>query len=220
MLFVYSVQIQAENRHLNNTTKIDHTEHRAQLASAGQDSLATDQTNLSIPDVLLVNEKGEKIAIRENLFKNKIVVINTIYTTCTSVCPIMGIQFSQLQALLKQRPDTLKDTQDIILISISIDPLNDTPQRLQSWKNKFNGGPGWTLLTGSQSNIDRLLKATGLFAPDPQEHTPVTLVGSLQNNQWTRLSGLGPAEQIAQLVDKLLATIHTPALSSAELNDG
>ena len=117
----------------------------------------------------------------------------------------MGVQFARLQKDLQLQFGAEKLAQDILLISVSIDPINDTPQRLHAWKEKFHGGPGWTLLTGPISEVDKLLKAAGLFVPDPEEHTPIMLVGSAKQNQWVRVSGLGPPDQIVKLVSQLIA---------------
>ncbi|MFT5164205.1 MAG: protein SCO1/2 [Alteromonadaceae bacterium] len=197
---------------------IDHSKHQAQLKSAGKIAQTSKPSTLSIPNVTLLNELGEKVALMDDLIQDKIVVINTIYTTCTTVCPVMGIQYVQLQKKLLERFSQEHIDKQMLLLSISIDPLNDTPQRLAAFKEKFGGGPGWTLLTGSQSNIDNLLKATGLFAADPQEHTPITLVGSTHTNHWTRVSGLGPAKQIASLMDDLAINTPKPTTNSATTN--
>jgi protein SCO1/2 len=186
-----------------NHANMDHSKHQAQLKSAGEDAQVNNQSTLTIPNVTLLNEHGKPVAVMDDLIQDKIVVINTIFTTCTTVCPVMGLQYAQLQKKLLKRYTQAQIDQKMLLISISIDPLNDTPERLAAFKAKFGGGPGWTLLTGSQTNVEKLLKTTGLFAADPQEHTPITLVGSAHLNQWTRLSGLGPAKQIVKMVDKL-----------------
>jgi len=188
----------------SNSSTIDHSKHRSQLRYANQQSRVITVNALSLPNVLLLNEQGEEIAVFDDLIKNKIVIMNTIFTTCTTVCPVMGVQFARLQKVLQRQFGTEKLAQDILLVSVSIDPINDTPQRLHAWKEKFHGGPGWTLLTGPKSDVDELLKAAGLFTPDPEEHTPITLVGSAKQNQWVRVSGLGPLDQIVKLVSRLI----------------
>src|SRR5258708_38794481 len=54
-----------------------------------------------IPDVELVNQRGEKIHFYSDLMKDKVVAINTIFTSCTTICPLAGTNFSQLQKMLK-----------------------------------------------------------------------------------------------------------------------
>lgn len=182
-------------------TTIDHSKH---LKAMNQDASKTKATNIgtiTLPNVSLVNEQGTDIALFGELIKNKIVVMNTIFTTCTTVCPLMGYQFSRLQKVLQTQFSKDEIVENIVLLSISIDPGVDTPQRLASWKAKFDGDPGWTLLTGSQANVNKLLKAAGLFAADPEEHTPMTLIGDAEKNNWVRVSGLGTSQQLLQLVN-------------------
>ena len=133
----------------------DHSKHLAQLKSTKEDTKKISHSALSIPDVVLINELGQEVSVRDDLIKNKIVVFNTIYTRCTTVCPVMGIQFSRLQKMLQRRFGNKKVAKDIQLLSISIDPLNDTPEHLLSFKKKFNGGPGWSLLTGTADNMEK-----------------------------------------------------------------
>ena len=193
--------------------QLDHRQHMAQLKQAKAETKVTGQALVSIPNLILTNELGQEVALMDDLIRDKIVVINTIYTRCTTVCPVMGIQYTRLQQMLKRRFGKEKILKDVLLLSVSIDPLNDKPRQLRAFKNKFKGGPGWTLLTGTSANIDKLLKATGLFTPDLKDHTPITLVGRVSQNSWTRLSGLGSPQPIAKVVDGLIKS--PPPLASA-----
>ncbi|WDE08053.1 SCO family protein [Thalassomonas viridans] len=197
--------------------QLDHRQHMAHLKQANQQAQITGKPLVFIPNLTLTNELGQEVELMDDVIRDKIVVINTIYTRCTTVCPVMGVQYTRLQQMLKRRFGEEKMLKDIQLLSVSIDPLNDNPRQLRTFKNKFKGGPGWTLLTGSTANIEKLLKATGLFTPDLQDHSPITLVGRVSQNTWTRLSGLGSPQPIAQIVDELinspppLASAHTHA---------
>jgi protein SCO1/2 len=224
--FVFGIGVNTAlaHDHSKNQTKddphaahgeMDHSKHQAQLKSAGRDAKITKQKPLKMPNVKLTNELGEEVTMMDDVIGNKIVVINTIFTTCTTVCPVMGVQFARLQKMLLEQLGSEVVEKEIVLVSVSIDPLNDTPQRLQHFKKRYNGRAGWTLLTGSQSNVDKVLKAAGLFTADKEEHTPITLVGSSNLGSWTRLSGLGPAKQIAQHVDELITQTQAPAQAQA-----
>lgn len=186
----------------NHGGEIDHSRHKAMLAKR-QSSEETAANGLSIPNVTVLNQHGEKITMEETLQGNSIVVINTIFTTCTTICPIIGVQFSRVQNLLQNElnEDALNS---VLLLSISVDPTNDTPERLDAWQQKIGGGPGWVLVTGDKSQIDYLLKAAGLFTPSPTEHSPITLIGNPQQKKWIRISGFSPPEQLVRQVHKLM----------------
>jgi protein SCO1/2 len=88
-----------------------------------------------------------------------------------------------------------------LLISISIDPSIDTPERLDEWSRRFGQpGPGWTLLTGSKADVDVLLKALQVFTAEKQEHAPVVLIGGKGTGSWVRASALSPPSRLAELI--------------------
>jgi protein SCO1/2 len=87
------------------------------------------------------------------------------------------------------------------LISISVDPVVDTPERLAEWSRNFgNSGPEWILLTGTKADVDRLLKALQIFTPEKQDHAPVVLIGGEGVEQWVRAPALLPLPRLAGVI--------------------
>lgn len=177
-------------------------------AEGGPGGPAESLDALTIPDVTLVNQEGEAVAFQE-LIAGRIVVINFIFTTCTTVCPPMGANFGQLQ---KQLGDALGS--EVALISISVDPVVDTPERLKAWSQKFGARPGWTLLTGPKRDVDTLLRALEAFTADKTDHTPFLLLGKPDAGTWTRVHGFTPPAKIAELLAPWLAET-TPTTTPA-----
>jgi len=168
--------------------------HEHHLAAASKMDGPVTVGGLKFPDSILVNEHGEKVRFYSDLIKGKTVAINTIFTTCTTICPLMGANFAKVRKLIGDRPD-------VTLISISIDPTEDTPARLSQWQHGFGAtGQGWTLLTGDRNDVLALLKALQVFTPDKQDHQPVVLVGGDGASAWSRASALMPAADLAQLI--------------------
>ena len=154
-----------------------------------------------VPDIELVNQEGKKLHIYSDLIKGRVVAINTIFTTCTTICPIMGANFAKLSRLMEG-----EGSGKLSLISISVDPSQDTPERLQQWSAAFGKtGVDWTLLTGPKSDIERLLKALQVFSADKQNHAPVVLIGGGDAGAWTRASALMPPKNLADLIRSRLA---------------
>lgn len=176
----------------------------ATLAAAGDDPADNGSTapqampSLSIPDVPLLNQDGEQVRFYSDLVKDKVVAINFIFTTCTTICPPMGANFASLQRLLEGRGGN-----DIHLISVSVDPAVDTPRRLKTWAAKFGAVPGWTLVTGPKRDVDRLLKALRVFTPDKSDHSPTVLVGDEARGEWTRVWGLAPPREMADVIERM-----------------
>jgi protein SCO1/2 len=130
-----------------------------------------------------------------DLVRGRIVAVNFIFTGCTSVCTVMGARFAKLQTLLAE------SATDVSLVSISIDPVNDTPARLSQWSRSLGAKPGWTLVTGSKADIDTLVKSLGASAADPGSHTPlVVIIDGLRGGPWQRLDGLADPATLAQVL--------------------
>ncbi|HVF45623.1 MAG TPA: SCO family protein, partial [Pyrinomonadaceae bacterium] len=113
-------------------------------------------SGMNIPDVELLDQDGRKVRFYSDLVKGKVVAINFIFTTCTTICPPLGATFARVQRELGERAG-----RDVQLISISVDPATDTPERLKAWGQKFKAGGGWTLVTGAKPQVDELLRALG-----------------------------------------------------------
>lgn len=149
----------------------------------------------SIPDIAVVDQNGKAVQFHRDLVKGKLVAMNFIFTSCTTVCTPMGANFAALQKLLGDRTD-------VALISVSIDPVNDTPARLKAWSARFQARPGWTLVTGAQRDVDRLVKALGVYSGSTFDHSPVAIIGNDASGRWTRVNGLVPAPKLVTMLDE------------------
>jgi protein SCO1/2 len=163
------------------------------------------------PDLPLLDQDGKPVRFYSDLVRGKRVAINFVFTTCTTICPPMGATFERLQALLAARAGS-----DVRLISVSVDPATDTPQRLKAWGARFHAGPGWSLVTGRQEDLDRLLKALSVFTPNRADHAPVVVLGDDGTGRWTRAYGLASPAKMIELLDGLAAPAPPqPAASGA-----
>lgn len=145
-----------------------------------------------VPDVEVTTHEGKTVRFYSDLIKGRHVAVNFIFTNCSTICPASGAMFASLQ---KQN--------DLHFISISIDPTYDTPKRLTAWSKQFRAQPGWTLITGTQANIDALVKALGGPEGRPQDHNPLTIIGSDTTRTWRRLYGFPGAEKLAETVEEV-----------------
>jgi cytochrome oxidase Cu insertion factor (SCO1/SenC/PrrC family) len=135
------------------------------------------QSKLDVPDTTLLDQEGREVRFKSDVLGEKTVAIHFIFTTCQAICPVMGAAFAKLQDQLGDRLG-----KDISLVSISIDPVTDTPARMKQWGEQFGARPGWSLLTGDKGKIENLLKAL-----DATNHNaPVVLLGNLRTGEWIR----------------------------------
>ncbi len=150
----------------------------------------------ALPSVTLVDQDGKSVEFPKSVFSERLVVVNFVFTRCTTVCPPMGAAFGRLQAELLLHPDVKAQ-----LISFSLDPAYDTPDRLREWSGRFGREPGWSLYTGAKPSIDSVLKSLEAFSADRSEHSALYLLGNLEAGQWKRIDGLAsPREVIRALV--------------------
>ncbi|HEX2060052.1 MAG TPA: SCO family protein [Thermoanaerobaculia bacterium] len=149
--------------------------------------------SFDIPDVEVVTHEGKKVRFYSDLVKGRTVAVNFIYTNCSTICPSSGALFSALQ----------KEHERVQFISISIEPKTDTPAKLAAWSKRFRSTPQWTLVTGEQADIEKLVKAFGQTTARPQDHTPLTIVGSDRTGTWQKLYGFPGPEKIGKLVSEV-----------------
>ena len=149
-----------------------------------------------IPDIRVYDQNGKQLNFYSDLIKGKTVAINFIFTTCTTICPPLTATFRRVQQDLADRALPVQ------LISISVDPMTDTPERLHEFAAKFKAGPGWTFVTGDKNEIDSLLKALGAAVADKNDHTPMILIGNDGVGYWTRAYGLASPDALVRLISE------------------
>jgi protein SCO1/2 len=149
----------------------------------------------TVPDVEVVTHEGKTVRFYSDLVKDRVVAINFIFTNCSTICPATGALFANLQK---------QGGRGVHFISISIDPETDTPQRLNTWSRRFRTEPGWTLVTGKRAAIEQIVKAFGATTGRPQDHQPLTIIGSDATHLWTRLYGMPGSEKVNALVDDVV----------------
>ncbi len=148
-----------------------------------------------IPNARVLDQNGKQLNFYTDLIKGKTVAINFIFTTCTTICPPLEATFRRVQQEARTR------NIDVQLISISVDPTVDTPQRLQDFAAKFKAEPGWTFVTGDKTEIDAVLQALGAAVANKNDHTPMVLIGNDVNDRWTRTYGLSSPTTIINVIE-------------------
>lgn len=168
--------------------------------SATPKEVSSGSATVRLHDVLLLDQDGRKVRFPGDVIGGRVVVIDTFFTTCTLICPILGAIFSDLQEQLGDRLD-----REVRLISITVDPLTDIPARLKKYAEQWEARPGWLFLTGEKKAVDRVLEGIGMYSPDFEDHPSAFLVGDGREGKWTRFYGFASPEQLKSRVEELLA---------------
>jgi cytochrome oxidase Cu insertion factor (SCO1/SenC/PrrC family) len=172
----------------------------------------TEKPKMVIPDVKVLDQDGNALNFYTDLIKGKTVAINFIFTNCTTICPPLAATFARLQ---KEMGD--KIGKDVHLISISVDPVTDTPERLKAWGAKFKAGPGWTFVTGEKQEMDKLLNALGAAVSKREDHTPAIIIGNDSKGVWTRTYGLAKVNQIISVIHDVMAGKVDESVATSEV---
>jgi protein SCO1/2 len=171
-----------------------HADHR-HAATASVRTTA----NYVIPDVQLVRDDGKSVNLAQELNDGRPVVLNFIYTTCTSICPLSSQTFADLQATLGSERDKVH------LVSVSIDPEQDTPARLREYASRYDAGHEWQHYTGTVSASVATQRAFNVYRGDKMDHPPVTLVRPTPTSRWVRIEGFATAEQLLRELTDVVA---------------
>jgi protein SCO1 len=150
-------------------------------------------------DTPLINQNGEKMRFYSDLLQGKVVIINSFFATCQGVCLPLNRNLEKVQKALGDRLG-----KDVYIISISVDPLVDTPPRLKEYAKKLNARAGWFFLTGEKQNVDVVLHKVGHFVADKQDHLNIFIIGNERTGLWKKAFGLAPSDQLVKVVESVL----------------
>jgi len=151
-------------------------------------------------DVELIDQDGQKHRFYTDILKNKVIAINTFFTTCTNICPPMNRNFEKMQDALGDRLG-----KDVFLVSISVDPETDTPTRLKEYGRRFHARPGWLFLTGKKENVDWALYKLGQYVETKDAHTSIFIIGNESKGLWKKAFGLAKAEELISILEDVIA---------------
>ncbi len=155
------------------------------LAAQGQElAYKRTQEAYTVPEVTLVDQEGRAVNLKRVLESGEPLVLDFIFGTCTTVCPVLSAGYANLQAKLGA------DARKVRLVSVSIDPENDSPQVMRDYLKRYRAKPGWDFLTGKREDVDRVMRAFNAYIPNKMSHQPLTFIRPRGEARWVRIFGL------------------------------
>lgn len=172
----------------------------ASMAAAGDAPArsANDASAHYFGGLTLVDQHGGKVDLYEDLMRGKVVIINSFFATCHGSCPVMIATFKKIE-------DAFKSDDRISLISITVDPANDTPEKLNALATSLNARKDWHFLTGSPQQVQAALGKLGLAVATRDDHSNIVLVGNLNTGLWKKVLGVA---QSAQVIDAVRSVVE------------
>jgi protein SCO1/2 len=143
-----------------------------------------------IPAVDLVRDDGKTVSLPAELDDGRPVVLDFIYTSCSTICPLSSQVFAQFQRALGARHESVH------LVSISTDPEQDSPARLHAYAQQFHAARGWDHYTGTLAASIAVQRAFGAYHGDKMSHAPLTLMRAAPGKPWVRLDGFATGRDL------------------------
>jgi protein SCO1/2 len=158
-----------------------------------------------VPDFRLTDQMGRPMTLLA--LRGKVVAINFIYTSCPlpNFCLRIANNFGVLQKRFKARLGS-----DLVLLTVTFDPVHDTPEVLAKYATRWNPDPAWHFLTGPIPDVQRVCHLFGVeYFPDEglmnhSLHTAIIdrrgkVVANIEGNQFT-------ADQLGDLTEAALSS--------------
>ena len=168
-----------------------------------------------LPDLTLVDRSGEELRFVSEVLGEHIVVMDFIYTSCTTACPVLTAILKQVKSRLGERVGA-----DVAIVSLTVDPVTDTPERLGRYADEHGAGEHWRFLTGPKAEVDRLLEGLGAYTPDFEDHPVSIMVGDARRNVWYRFFGFTSPSNVLRAVDKLTRARDQAQTAAAARQEG
>jgi protein SCO1/2 len=153
----------------------------------------------------LLTQDGQTVRFYTDLLKDKVVLIQFIYTQCKEACPLTTQQMADTQRVLGNRLG-----KDIYFLSLTVDPEQDTPERMKEYSHQFKAGKGWLFLTGRKEDVDTVTHKLGQTSAVVEGHPPIFILGNVRTAHWMKMQPFSTPSHIAEQLLKLAEESDSP----------
>jgi cytochrome oxidase Cu insertion factor (SCO1/SenC/PrrC family)/mono/diheme cytochrome c family protein len=170
------------------------------------------------PNLPVVNQNGETLKFYDDLIKDKIVIIMFIYTSCTDICPLTTARMTLIEDKLGNAVG-----RDIFIVSMTVDPEVDTPEKLKAYSKSFATGPGWTFVTGKPEDIRAINYRLGERSKVLSDHRNEIVLGNDVTGEWQRDNVMGDLDRVVTTIREMDPNWRAqvqPAARNAAMNTG
>ncbi|MDJ0780987.1 MAG: SCO family protein [Desulfosarcinaceae bacterium] len=157
----------------------------------------------TLHDLPVVDQDGRVTRFKSELIGERIAVVIPFYTTCTTAYPILVFTFTRLQKMLAEALG-----QEVLLISVSVEPKIDTPNRMKTFAKRQKAENGWWFLSGEKGDLEKILYGIGILPSEnlvEHNHNPITILGSAQTG-WRRYHGFPSPTLLLDEIGRLQAS--------------
>ena len=152
-------------------------------------------TNLEV-----ISQDGQRLRFYDDVLKGKVVAVSFIFTNCQGACPLMTRNLTLVRDMLGGQVGN-----SIHFVTISLDPVRDTPAAMKAFADKHDADQeGWLFLTGQPENLKHIVSRLGSYTEDLEAHSTVLLAANVRNAHWTKIPPTVPPDGVAQRLRLLI----------------
>ena len=153
-------------------------------------------TNLEV-----ISQDGKRMRFYDDVLSGKVVVLNFIFTNCQGACPMMTRNLSLVRDMLGEGALG----RDIHFVSISLDPLRDTPAAMKAFAETHDADqPGWLFITGQPENLEHIVSVLGQHTDDLEVHSTLLLAANVRTAHWTKIPPTVPPNGVVERLRLLI----------------
>lgn len=161
-------------------------------------------------DTVLLTQEGKPVRFFTDVLREKVVVVDFIFTRCAGACPLLT---EKMNAVRRELGDLFGP--QVRFVSISIDPEFDTPEELAHFAKRHRAEhPEWIFLTGKRADVKAVVSRLGQWTESPAEHSTLFIAGNARERHWTKIRIDTPTEAFALQVRKLVGGAALPLVAS------
>ncbi|OLE79211.1 MAG: hypothetical protein AUF76_17425 [Acidobacteria bacterium 13_1_20CM_2_65_9] len=146
-------------------------------------------------------QEGTRVLFYDDLIKGKIVLVNFMFTSCTTLCPQTTANLVKVEEALGEHVG-----RDIRMISVTVDPDTDTPDVLKKFSRRYDTKPGWYFVTGKKKDIELIRRRLGVYDKDTDktQHTGILVYGNEATGHWAATPAMARPAAIVRSVMALV----------------
>jgi protein SCO1/2 len=147
----------------------------------------------------LVDQNGRTVDLYNDVMKDHTVAIHSFFASCTGACPVMLQTIKSVQTRLGDRMD-----REVRLVSITVDPKNDTPAVLKATAKKLDAKKGWLFLTGTQEQVDAALRKVGQYTAVRENHKDLIMAGNDRTGLWKKIYAMAKPSSVGEAIESVV----------------
>lgn len=149
------------------------------------------------PNSIVTDQNGKTYRFWDDVLKDQTVVVNFMFTGCAQVCPLTTARLAEVKEKIADGHSHVR------FVSISLDPINDTPAALKKFADGFNIGSDWLFLTGAPEELAVIRDRLGERSKEKSLHQALLILANTKTGEWKKDSAMSEIEHLAHNVSDL-----------------